>query len=48
MKKWHTKHCPLNITITVNSIISLKEPVVDKYYYPVKMLFQKGKPIKKE
>ena len=32
----------------INSIILLKEAVVDEYYDPVKKLFQKFKRIKKE
>jgi len=38
----------VNITITVNSIIPLREPVIDEYYDPVKKLFQKFIRIKKE
>jgi succinate dehydrogenase / fumarate reductase iron-sulfur subunit len=38
-----TKVCPEDITITDNSIIPLKERVVDEFYDPLKKLFQKFK-----
>jgi len=38
-----TKVCPESITITDNAIIPLKERVVDRYYDPIKRLFNIGK-----
>lgn len=35
-----TEVCPENITITDNSIIPLKERVVDRFYDPIKKLFR--------
>ena len=43
-----TKVCPENITITDNSIIPLKERVVDEFYDPVKKLFRRFKEGKKD
>ena len=38
-----TKVCPESITITDNAIIPLKERVVDRYYDPIKRLFNIGR-----
>jgi succinate dehydrogenase / fumarate reductase iron-sulfur subunit len=43
-----TKVCPENIKITDNSIIPLKERVVDEFYDPVKKMFRRFKKEKKE
>ena len=43
-----TKVCPENITITDNSIIPLKERVVDEFYDPVKKIIRKFTGEKKE
>jgi succinate dehydrogenase / fumarate reductase iron-sulfur subunit len=39
-----TEVCPEDIHITDNAIIPLKERVVDQYYDPLRMLWDKLKP----